>query len=126
MNLFEVHVNRDQQNVLGRQGKTDEGFPDVSRAKAIKKRRETFLQEYKSKNKDNLFLDRRISEKNSLLSEENKALVTFAVEKIRAHEKKNIYNLNEQEVLTHRGQTLEEIKKFDDLESVDEEGDDGS
>jgi nucleolar protein 14 len=123
LNLFEVHVNRDKQNVLGRQSETDKGFPDVSRAKTIKKRRETLLQKYKSKNKDNLFLDRRIGEKNSLLSEENKALARFAEEKIRARKKKNIYNLNEQEVLTHRGLTLE-IEKFDDPKSVDEECDD--
>ncbi|XP_073968127.1 nucleolar protein 14-like [Bombus fervidus] len=119
-----VKEKQDKQNVLGRQSKTDKGFPDVSRAKAIKKRRETLLQKYKSKNKDNLFLDRRIGEKNSLLSEENKALARFAEEKIRARKKKNIYNLNEQEVLTHRGQTLEETEKFDDPKSVDEERDD--
>jgi nucleolar protein 14 len=51
-------------------------------------------------------------------------LARFTVEKIRAHEKKNIYNVNEQEVLTHRGQTLGEIEKFDDPKSVDEERDD--
>ncbi|XP_033319002.1 nucleolar protein 14 homolog [Bombus bifarius] len=126
LNPFEVHVNKNKQNVLGRKSKTDEGLPGVSRAKAIKKRKETLLQEYKLKNKDNLFLDRRIGEKNLSLNEEDKALARFAVERMRAHKKKNIYNLNDDEVLTHKGQTLEEIEKFDDPKSDDEYSDDES
>ncbi|XP_043588094.1 nucleolar protein 14 homolog [Bombus pyrosoma] len=126
LNPFEVHVNRNKQNVLGRKSKTDEGLPGVSRAKAIKKRKETLLQEYKLKNKDNLFLDRRIGEKNLSLNEEDKALARFAAERMRAHKRKNIYNLNDDEVLTHRGQTLEEIEKFDDPKSDDEYSDNES
>lgn len=34
-----------------------------------------------------------------------------------------MYNLAEDEVLTHRGQTLSEIEKFDDPRSDDEEDD---
>lgn len=67
-NPFEVYVNRNKQNVLGRESKTDESLPGVSRAKAIKKRKETLFQEYKLKNKDNLFLDTRIGERNSCLN----------------------------------------------------------
>ena len=126
LNPFEVHINRNKQNVLGKKSKADEGLPGVSRAKAIKKRKETLLQEYKLKNKDNLFLDRRIGEKNLSLNEEDKALARFAAERMRAHKKKNIYNLNDDEVLTHRGQTLEEIEKFDDPKSDDEYSDDES
>ncbi|XP_003397298.2 nucleolar protein 14 homolog [Bombus terrestris] len=126
LNPFEVHVNKNKQNVLGRKSKTDDGLPGVSRAKAIKKRKQTLLQEYKLKNKDNLFLDKRIGEKNLSLSEDDKALARFAAERIRAHKKKNIYNLNDDEVLTHRGQTLEEIEKFDDPKSDDEYSDDES
>ena len=36
-NPFEVHVNRQKFNVLGRQLKTDRGLPGVSKAKALKK-----------------------------------------------------------------------------------------
>ncbi|KAF3421845.1 hypothetical protein E2986_01393 [Frieseomelitta varia] len=124
LNPFEVHINRDKQNVLGRKSKADKGLPGVSRAKAIKKRKDTLLQEYKLKHKSNLFLDRRIGEKNSFMNEEDKALARFTAERMKAHKKKNIYNLNDEEVLTHRGQTLEEIEKFDDPKSDDEYSDD--
>ncbi|KOX78543.1 Nucleolar protein 14 [Melipona quadrifasciata] len=123
LNPFEVHINRDKQNVLGRKSKADKGLPGVSRAKAIKKRKDTLLQEYKLKHKSNLFLDRRIGEKNSFMNEEDKALARFTAERIKAHKKKSIYNLNDEEVLTHRGQTLEEIEKFDDPKSDDEYSD---
>lgn len=36
-NPFEVHVNKQKFNVLGRQLKTDKGLPGVSKAKALKK-----------------------------------------------------------------------------------------
>ena len=126
LNPFEVHINRDKQNVLGKKGKADRGLPGVSRAKAINKRKVTLLQEYKLKNKDNVFLDKRIGERNVAMSEEDKAMARFAAERIKAHKKKNIYSLNDEEVLTHRGQTLEEIEKFDDPKSDDEFSDDGN
>lgn len=122
LNPFEVHINKIKQNVLGK--KTDKGLPGVSRAKAIKKRKETLLQEYKLKNKNNLFLDKRIGEKNLFMNEEEKALARFAAERMKAHKKQSIYNLNDEEILTHKGQTLEEIEKFDDPRSDDEYSDD--
>ncbi|XP_076230915.1 nucleolar protein 14 homolog l(3)07882 [Calliopsis andreniformis] len=124
LNPFEVHINRDKQNVLGKKSKADRGLPGISRAKAINKRKGTLLHEYRLKNKDNVFLDKRIGEKNLAMSEEDKALARFAAERIKAHKKKNIYSLNDEEVLTHRGQTLEEIEKFDDPKSDDEYSDD--
>lgn len=123
LNPFEVQINKDKQNVLGKKSKADKGLPGVSRSKAIKKRKGTLLQEYKLKNKDNLFLDKRIGEKNGAMNEEDKALARFAAERMRAHKKKNIYSLNDEEVLTHKGQTLEEIEKFDDPISDDDYSD---
>lgn len=124
LNPFEVHINKDKQNVLGKKSKADRGLPGISRAKAITKRKGTLLHEYRLKNKDNVFLDKRIGEKNVAMSQEDKALARFAAERIKAHKKKSIYSLNDEEVLTHRGQTLEEIEKFDDPKSDDEFSDD--
>lgn len=125
LNPFEVHINRDKQKVLGRKSKNDHGLPGVSRAKAINRRKQSLLQEYKLKNKDNLFLDRRIGERNSAMSAEDKAIARFAKERAKAC-KRNIFNLHDEEVLTHRGQTLEEIEKFEDPRSDDEYSDDGN
>ncbi|XP_047352616.1 nucleolar protein 14 homolog [Vespa velutina] len=124
LNPFEIHINKDKQNVLGRRNKADRGLPGISRAKAISKRKGTLFQEYKLKNKDNVFLDKRIGEKNFRMTPEEKAMARFTAERIKAHKKKNIFSLNDEEVLTHRGQTLEEIEKFDDPKSDDEFSDD--
>ncbi|EZA57140.1 hypothetical protein DMN91_007127 [Ooceraea biroi] len=124
LNPFEIHINKQKQKILGQKNKHDRGLPGVSRARAIDKRKQSLLQEYKLKNKDNIFLDKRIGERNSAMSAEDRAMARFARERIKAHRKKGIYNLNDDETLTHRGQTLEEIEKFDDPRS-DEESDDG-
>ncbi|KAG6798512.1 nucleolar protein 14 [Apis mellifera caucasica] len=58
------------------------------------------------------------------MNEEEKALARFAAERMKAHKKQSIYNLNDEEILTHKGQTLEEIEKFDDPRSDDEYSDD--
>ncbi|KYM81735.1 Nucleolar protein 14, partial [Atta colombica] len=119
LNPFEVHINRDKQNVLGRKNKNDHGLPGISRAKAINRRKQSLLQEYTLQNKNNIFLDKRIGEKNCSMSIEDKATARFAKERMKAYKKESIFNLND-EILTHRGQTLEEIEKFDDPRSDDE------
>lgn len=118
LNPFEVHINKGKQKVLGQKNKNDHGLPGVSRAKAINRRKQSLLQEYKLQNKDNIFLDKRIGE-NCTMSTEDKAMARFTMERMRAYQKESIFNLND-EILTHRGQTLEEIEKFDDPRSDDE------
>lgn len=119
LNPFEVHINKDKQKILGRKSKNDRGLPGVSRAKAINRRKQSLLQEYKLQNKNNVFLDKRIGEKNYAMSIEDKTIARFATERLKAYKKESIFNLND-EILTHRGQTLEEIEKFDDPKSDDE------
>lgn len=118
---FEIHVNKDKQNVLGRKSKADRGLPGIARAKAISKRKNTLLVEYKVRDKDNIFLDRRIGEKNRNMSQEDRAMARFAAERVKAHTKKNIFNLNDDEVLTHRGQSLMDIEKYDDPRSDEDD-----
>ncbi|KAF7992349.1 hypothetical protein HCN44_001674 [Aphidius gifuensis] len=124
INPFEIHINRDKQNVLGRQSKADRGLPGVARSKALNKRKKTLLQEYNSKDKDNVFKDRRIGEKDFTMSFEEKAQARYSAELMKAHKKKNIYNLGEEVTLTHRGNTLEEIERFENPNSDDEDYDD--
>ncbi|XP_072387419.1 nucleolar protein 14 homolog [Diabrotica undecimpunctata] len=119
-NPFEVHVNREKLQVIGKKQKNDRGLPGVSRAKAINKRKSTLLEEYKVQNKNNKFLDRRIGEKAHMDSEE-KALARFTALKVKAHNRESIFNLADDEILTHKGQTLNEIEKFDDPRSDDED-----
>ncbi|XP_022902470.2 nucleolar protein 14 homolog [Onthophagus taurus] len=122
LNPFEVHVNKEKLKVLGKRSKNDRGLPGVSREKAINKRKHTLLQEYKLQNKSNKFIDKRIGEKNKNLNEEDKFIARYA--KLRAKsDKKSRFNLAD-EVLTHRGQVLSEIEKFEDNHSEDDSDDD--
>lgn len=123
LNPFEIHVNRQKFDVLGRQSKADRGLPGVARAKALKKRKATLLQEYKLKDKSNQFFDRRIGERNAGMTAEDKMTARFTAERMRAQSRKAMFNLADDEVLTHRGHTLNEIEKFDDPRSDDEDDD---
>ncbi|XP_066089734.1 nucleolar protein 14 [Saccopteryx bilineata] len=114
-NPFEVKVNRQKFQVLGRKTRHDVGLPGVSRARAIRKRTQTLLKEYKERDKSNVFRDRRFGEYSSSLSTEEKMARRFALEQQRQHEKKNIYNLNEDEELTHYGQSLADIEKHNEV-----------
>jgi nucleolar protein 14 len=52
--------------------------------------------------KTNAFIDKRIGEKNNQLSSEDRMIARFAAERVKQHSKKNIYNLADDEILTHR------------------------
>ncbi|NXX85778.1 NOP14 protein, partial [Urocolius indicus] len=118
-NPFEVKVNRQKFNVLGRKTKNDVGLPGVSRSKAVKKRTQTLLKEYKEREKTNVFKDKRFGEYNTKISPEEKMMRRFALERQQNYGKKNIYNLNEDEELTHYGQSLAEIEKLNDIVDSD-------
>ncbi|KAF0031558.1 hypothetical protein F2P81_016113 [Scophthalmus maximus] len=120
-NPFEVKINRKKFEVLGRKTKHDVGLPGVSRSKANTKRKETLLKEYKQKNKCSKFIDRRFGEYDTNMAPEDKILQRFAMERQRGHDKKDMFNLNEEEELTHYGQSLAEIEKFNDLANSDDE-----
>lgn len=120
-NPFEVKINRKKFDVLGRKSKHDVGLPGVSRSKAISKRKVTLLKEYKQKGKSNKFIDRRLGEYDAKMAPEDKILQRFAIERQRVHEKRDVYNLNEEEELTHYGQSLAEMEKFNDMVGSDDE-----
>ncbi|XP_051654301.1 nucleolar protein 14 [Manacus candei] len=118
-NPFEVKVNRQKFDILGRKTKNDVGLPGVSRSKAIKKRTHTLLKEYKEREKANVFKDKRFGEYNTNITPEEKMIRRFALERQQNYGKKNIYNLNEDEELTHYGQSLAEIEKLNDIVDSD-------
>uniref|UniRef100_A0A669CJZ4 NOP14 nucleolar protein homolog (yeast) n=1 Tax=Oreochromis niloticus TaxID=8128 RepID=A0A669CJZ4_ORENI len=120
-NPFEVKINRKKFDVLGRKSKHDVGLPGVSRSKAVNKRKETLLKEYKQKNRSSKFIDRRFGEYDTKMAPEDKILQRFTMERQRVHEKKDVYNLNEEEELTHYGQSLAEMEKFNDAVNSDDE-----
>lgn len=124
-NPFELHTNREKISVLGRKLKHDKGMPGHSRAKATQKRKQTLGKEFLQKNKSNKFKDNRIGRKG--MSEEDAANARFIAERLqqfKTKKKESKFNLNENEdVLTHKGQTLEEIQQFHDTISDDDDDD---
>lgn len=114
-NPFEVKINRKKFDVLGRKSKHDVGLPGVSRSRAIQKRKETLLKEFRLKDKNNKFIDRRFGEYDSKLTPEEKILQRFTLERQRTQDRKDLYNLNEEEELTHYGQSLAEMEKMTDV-----------
>ncbi|NWZ75844.1 NOP14 protein, partial [Poecile atricapillus] len=118
-NPFEVKVNRQKFDILGRKTKNDVGLPGVSRSKAIKKRNQTLLKEYKEREKTNVFKDKRFGEYNTKITPEEKMIRRFTLERQQNYGKKSLYNLNEDEELTHYGQSLAEIEKLNDIVDSD-------
>jgi len=123
LNPFDVRFIKSKQAVPGQKNKNDIGKPGVARAKALKKRKETLLQEYNLKNKSNMFMDKRIGEKDSNLSAEEKMIARFTAERIKGSGKTSIFNLGDDYNLTHGGSKIEDIDHFDDPKSGDEDED---
>ncbi|XP_055384830.1 nucleolar protein 14 homolog [Condylostylus longicornis] len=123
INPFEVHQNKEKFKILGRKNKHDHGLPGISRGKAVKKRKETLGKEFETRNKTNKFKDHRISEN---LSNEEIANLRFAAlqkSKFNKAHKKDLFNLNDDEILTHKGHTLEEVEQFKDEASDESDAD---
>jgi hypothetical protein len=87
LNPFEVKVNKQKFQVLGRPTKHERGLPGVSRARALEKRKNTLLLEHKNKFRSNKMIDKRLGEKNPTLSVEVKMEMRFLAEKIKGQNK---------------------------------------
>ncbi|XP_069832494.1 nucleolar protein 14 [Dendropsophus ebraccatus] len=120
-NPFEVKINKQKFSILGRKTRHDVGLPGVSRSKAQKKRKDTLLREYKQRGKSSMFKDKRFGEYDTKLTPEEKMMKRFALERQRHNDKKTMYNLNEEEELTHYGQSLAALEQLN--EAVDSESD---
>ncbi|CAB4056288.1 NOP14 [Lepeophtheirus salmonis] len=95
-NPFELRFTKEKFKVLGRKPTHPVGKPGVSRAKSIDKRNATLLQEYKRRNKQNAI----------------------------SNGKQSKFNLgDDEEILTHFGQSLAEVERFEDPRSEDEDDD---
>ncbi|KAH8271182.1 hypothetical protein KR018_000810 [Drosophila ironensis] len=124
-NPFDVHVNKEKFQILGRICKHDRGKPGVSRSKALQKRAQTLGQQFQVKHKTNRFKDNRIGRHLSgdQVTEAvmNARYLAEKMSQVRQSQKSEKFNLQDDEVLTHRGQTLEEIEQYRDERSDDEE-----
>uniref|UniRef100_A0A8C5SP47 NOP14 nucleolar protein n=1 Tax=Laticauda laticaudata TaxID=8630 RepID=A0A8C5SP47_LATLA len=118
-NPFEVKVNREKFPVLGRRVRHAVGLPGVARSRAHTKRQRSLQKEFQQREKCGVFRDRRFGEYDGGMNAEEKAERRFALERQKAFEKKNIYNLNEEDDLTHYGHSLADIEKLNDIVDSD-------
>ena len=135
LNPFEIRFNREKHSVLNKKKKSTViyksknskneavGRPGIARSRAIQKRKDTLLQEYKIRHKSNVFVDKRIGEKDTELSAEDKMIARFTAERMAKNSSKSKFNLGEEENLTHYGQAISEIEQFDDDPRSDDEED---
>jgi nucleolar protein 14 len=123
-NPFEQRFSKQKHDVLGRNQKGLQGRPGQVRARAEEIRKNTIGIELKTRNRENLVIDKRIGENDATLSVEDKMLQRMMKEKSR---KTNtaLFNLEEEEELTHMGQSLS-VSGFGEAGLVEVERDDDS
>ncbi|GMS89523.1 hypothetical protein PENTCL1PPCAC_11698, partial [Pristionchus entomophagus] len=124
VNPFDLKFTKSKHNVLGKNKSQAVGAPLQSRKRALESREKTLALEYKSVNKSNKLMDKRLGEKDRTLTEEEKAAKRFTEERLSSMKKKDIFNLNdeaEEETLTHGGRALTAIEKFDRVIESDDE-----
>ena len=94
------------------------GKPSLSKSTAMENRRKTLLPEYMDRNRQGGFIDRRFGEDNPHLTPEEKNLERFTRERQRANAaggqvgKRGLFNLEEEDELTHLGKSLSDQQAF--------------
>lgn len=89
------------------------------------KRKKTLLVEYQLKDKAGGLVDRRFGEDDPTMTPEERMLARFTKERQKAS-KGAMYNLEEEDELTHYGQSLSKLDDFDGIGLGPEDDEDGS
>jgi len=111
-----VASNRDTK--AGPQKGKVAGKPSLSKSSAMEQRRKTLLPELMDRNRQGGIIDRRFGEDNPTLTPEEKNLERFTRERQRASAtggqvgKRGLFNLEEEDELTHLGKSLSDQQAF--------------
>ncbi|KAG7097442.1 hypothetical protein E1B28_004787 [Marasmius oreades] len=128
LNPFDTKVTKLKHHVAGRKLKGVTGKPAQSKMAGIEQRKKTLLKEVEERGRAGGILDRRFGENDPTMSLEERMLERFTRERQRAS-KGSAFNLEDENELTHYGQSLADIDDFDNtglaLDDDDEE-DNGS
>ncbi|KAJ3321471.1 nucleolar complex protein 14 [Boothiomyces sp. JEL0866] len=115
-NPFEQRFAKEKHQVVGRNMKGITGRPGQVRARNQQIRQNTLALEIKNKNRENVLVDRRFGERDPGMSTEDKMLERFMKEKTKKMKAGTSFNLeDDEEVLTHMGQSLDNITSFDEV-----------
>ncbi|KAF3085029.1 nucleolar complex protein 14 [Orbilia oligospora] len=125
-NPFEIKKTKEKFSVAGgRKVKGTVGKPSVSKQIGEENRRKTLLVEMQQRNKVGGIIDRRFGENDPTINPEDKMLERFTREQQKKSYKSDIFNLeDDDEVLTHYGQSLGSLPNDDFREDMDGSDDD--
>ncbi|KAL5637163.1 hypothetical protein ACGC1H_000969 [Rhizoctonia solani] len=112
LNPFDEQVTRVKHDVGGRKLKGVVGRPGVSRQAGLEQRKKTLLVEYDQKDRAGGIVDRRFGENDATMTPEERMLERFTRERQR-QAKGAAFNLEDDEDLTHYGQSLNALDDFD-------------
>ncbi|KAG8715845.1 nucleolar complex protein 14 [Ceratobasidium sp. 423] len=112
LNPFDERVTRVKHDVGGRKLKGVMGRPGVSRQAGLEQRKKTLLVEYDQKDRAGGIVDRRFGENDATMAPEERMLERFTRERQR-QAKGTAFNLEDDEELTHYGQSLNALDDFD-------------
>ncbi|CBQ70722.1 related to NOP14-nuclear and nucleolar protein with possible role in ribosome biogenesis [Sporisorium reilianum SRZ2] len=125
LNPFDQKITKPKHEVLGRKIKGAVGRPGAAKASGLAQRRETLLPEWQARNRTGTFVDRRFGENDANMTPEEKMLERFATEKQRRAAKGAAFNLNDDdELLTHYGQSLSGLDDLADIRLPQDDDDD--
>ncbi|PPQ63128.1 hypothetical protein CVT24_005768 [Panaeolus cyanescens] len=114
LNPFDVKVTKLKHDVGGRRLKGITGKPAQSKQAGIEQRKKTLLKEYEEKERAGGVIDRRFGENDPSMSLEERMLERFTKERQRAS-KGAAFNLEDEDELTHYGQSLSKLDDFDNV-----------
>ncbi|KAJ7102657.1 nucleolar protein 14 [Mycena crocata] len=125
LNPFDVKVTKLKHEVGGRKVKGVAGKPSQSKQAGLEQRKKTLLVEYEGKGRAGGIVDRRFGENDPTMSLEERMLERFTKERQRSS-RGAAFNLEDEDELTHYGQSLSKLDDFDNvglrLEDEDDEG----
>ncbi|KAJ3556799.1 hypothetical protein NM688_g1821 [Phlebia brevispora] len=114
MNPFDTKVTKLKHDVGGRKITGVTGKPAQSKQAGIEQRKKTLLKELQDRDRAGGIIDRRFGENDPTMTPEERMLERFTRERQRAS-KGEAFNLEDEDELTHYGQSLSKLDDFDNV-----------
>ncbi|KAF7352288.1 putative nucleolar complex protein 14 [Mycena venus] len=114
LNPFDTKVTKLKHEVGGRKLKGVTGKPSQSKQAGLEQRKKTLLVEYEEKGRAGGIVDRRFGENDPTMSLEERMLERFTKERQRSS-RGTAFNLEDEDELTHYGQSLSKLDDFDNV-----------
>ncbi|KAH9855079.1 Nop14-like protein [Lenzites betulinus] len=114
LNPFDVKVTKVKHDVGGRKIIGTTGRPAQSKQTGIEQRKKTLLKEFEDRDRSGGIVDRRFGENDPTMTPEERMLERFTRERQRAS-KGTAFTLDDEDDLTHYGQSLSKMDDFDNV-----------